>query len=289
MRRYRIAGKIDSFRVRGKHYHNGDVVELPKDFPAEKYAFLELITQDINQYRRPKPIHVKPLMVIMSVRRIPEVLEAFERLDFIDKVYFRNYTPRAISAKINHYLDAHEHKYTHVLVSSDDITPSPDNIRQLINDVSEYDLPCVAGYCNICYFDRQDVHGMICGACADEKPHKDTNVTFEPVDTTKLSKGAYRFVTVDWAKDHPAIFPVWFQGMACGLVSMKLHKQIPFRSLLEGKGGLMQDLAFADDISKAGVTQFVDFRVGMRHYGTYHGKLLVGKEPTRIDFEKATK
>jgi hypothetical protein len=226
-------------------------------------------------------------MIIMSVRRIPEVKEAFERLDFIDKVYFRNYTPARVSGKINAYLEEHGRRYTHVLVTSDDITPSPGNIKQLIHDVAEYDLPCVAGWCNICYFDRQDQHGMICGACADGKPHKNTNVTFSPVDSTKLSKGAYQFVTVDWAQDHPAIYPVWFQGMACGMVSMKTHRQIPFRSLLEGKGGLMQDLAFADDCAKAGTPQFVDFRVGMRHYGTYHGKLLVGKEPTHIDFEKA--
>jgi len=227
-------------------------------------------------------------MLIMAVRRIPEVLDAFERLDFIDKVYFHNYTPARVSGKINKYLEQHGHRYTHVLVSSDDITPSPENIRQLIKDVSEYDLPCVAGWCNICYFDRSDQYGMICSACADESSHENTNVTFEPVDSSKLSKGAYQFVTVEWAQDHPAIYPVWFQGMACGMVSMETYRQVPFRSLLGGKGGLMQDLAFADDCAKAGITQFVDFRVGMHHYGTYHGHLLVGKEPTRIDFKKAT-
>jgi hypothetical protein len=94
-------------------------------------------------------------------------------------------------------------------------------------------------------------------------------------------------VKAEWANDHPDIYPVWFQGMACGMVSMKTHKQIPFRSLMNGVGGLMQDLAFALDCESHGIKQFVDFRVGMRHYGTHHGKLLVGKEPTRIVFEKA--
>lgn len=226
-------------------------------------------------------------MLIMSVRRIPEVKAAFERLSFIDKAYFCNYRPAEVSEVMNDYLADHGRRYSHVIVSSDDIAPSPGNIRQLIEDVRLHDLPCVAGYCNICYFDRQDKYGMICGSCKDDKPHEDTNVTFDPVDASKLSKSAYNFVKTEWANDHPGIYPVWFQGMACGMVSMKTHKRIPFRSFMDGVGGLMQDLAFALDCAEKGISQFVDFRVGMRHYGTHHGKLFVGKEPSRIDFLKA--
>jgi hypothetical protein len=281
-----VKAGVESFRVGGRHYRTGDLVELPDHFPIKNYPFLEVIQGDVEEYRRPSPITVRPLMIIMSVRRIPEVSTAFRKLNFIDKVYFRNFTPAEISDKINEYLEDHGRKYTHVLISSDDITPSPGNVRQLIQDVRTYDLPCVAGYCNICYFDRQDKHGMICGNCQDNAPHKNTNVTFDPVDSNNLSKGAYKFVTTEWASDHPGIYRVWFQGMACGMVSMKTHKKISFRSLLDGVGGLMQDLAFAVDCDSHGIKQFVDFRVGMRHYGTHHGKMLVGKEPTRIDFKK---
>jgi hypothetical protein len=226
-------------------------------------------------------------MVIMSVRKIPHVQAAFKKLSFIDKVYFCNYGPPVVSGLINEYLEDHGSRYTHVLVSSDDITPSPDNIHQLINDVREYDLSCVAGWCNICYFNRQDEKGVICGDCVDEQPHEDSNVTFDPVDTTQLCRKSYNFVKVSWAQEHQSIYPVWFQGMACGMVSMETHDQIPFRSLMDGVGGLMQDLAFALDCKEKGIQQFVDFRVGMRHYGTHHGCLLVGKEPTSIRFEKA--
>jgi hypothetical protein len=225
----------------------------------------------------------------MSVRRIPEVSKAFASLDFLDKAYFCNFTPKTVSDKINQYLKAHGRNYTHVLISSDDITPSPENVRQLIEDVSIYDLPCIGGWCNICYFDRQDIHGVICGACADEGPHENTNVTFDFVDSTRLSRQSYNFVKVAWARDHPGIYPVWFQGMACGMVSMKIHRRIPFRSLLDGVGGLMQDLAFAEDCVQKKIKQFVDFRVGMRHYGTYHGRLLVGKKPTQIRLKKVGK
>jgi len=226
-------------------------------------------------------------MLIMSVRKIPQVKEAFKQLNFVDKAFFCNYRPSAVSKVMNKYIDDHGRGYTHLIVSSDDITPSPENIRQLLEDVSLYNLACIGGWCNICYFDRQDKHGMICGACVDGGPHEDTNVTFDPVDTIALCRSNYTFVKVDWAKGHPGIYSVWFQGMACGVVSMSTHRKIPFRSLLDGVGGLMQDLAFAIDCQSAGIKQFVDFRVGMKHIGTHHGKLLVGKAPTHIKFEKA--
>jgi hypothetical protein len=231
-------------------------------------------------------------MVIMSVRRIPEVLKAFRKLTFIDKVWFCNYTPAQVSEEINKYLAEHGDKYTHIIVTSDDVAPTPANIRQLIKDVKEHDLPCVAGYCNICNFDRQDGDGGVCSACVDDTPHTHANVTFDPVDveTRSLSRESYNFVTMEWARKHPGIHQVWFQGMACGTISMQTHKRVPFRSWQpHAKSGLMQDLAFAVDCAREGIVQFVDFRVGMRHYGTHHGKLLVGKELPHIDFEKAKK
>jgi hypothetical protein len=272
--RVNVRSEYDVIRKRTE-WRESDQPERPPEKPS------------LTRYRREKPLKVKPLMVIMSVRRIPEVLQAFKKVTFIDKVWFCNYERAKISAEINRYLDNHEGKYTHIVISSDDVTPTPANIRQLIQDVREYDLPSVAGYCNICEFDRLDEHGMLCGACANGRPHTYANVTFDPVDVNILAKSSYNFVTMNWARNHPGIYPVWFQGMACGIISMETHKQVPFRSWQGGRGGLMQDLAFAVDCAEREIVQFVDFRVGMRHYGTHHGKLLVGKEPPRVRFEKA--
>jgi hypothetical protein len=287
--RFKVTDNVPGkgFRHDGKVYRAGDLVDLPDTFPAALFSYLRPVILDLTQYRRETPATVKPLMVIMAVRRIPEVQKAFQKLSVIDKVYFHNYTPAVVSDEINDWLADHGQRYTHVMLSSDDINPTPSHIRQLIEDVTLYDLPAVAGFCNICRFDRSDEHGMICGCCVDGKLHEHINVAIDPVDVTRITRNSYNFVTTEWAQSHPGIYPVWFQGMACGLVSMEIHRKIPFRSWDDGHGGLMQDLAFAYDCSQNGITQFVDFRVGMRHYGTYHGKLLVGKEPSRIDFKKA--
>ena len=242
-----------------------------------------------EKFRRIEPILVKPLMVIMSVRRIPVVLEAFGKLNFIDKVYFRNYTPAAISDVINDYLKVHFKPYTHIILMPDDITPTPLNIQRLIDDVRYYDFPVVGGYCNICKFSRFDAdHCVICEFCQDNVAHILTNITFEPVDHKHLlSKASYQNLTLAYASSLSDIYPVWFHGMACGVINKETYKQIPLRSWWSGEKGLMQDLAYAVDCEKLGIQQFVDFRVAMRHYGTHHGRLLVGNEPTSIEFVEA--
>ena len=284
-----VSDSVSSFRYRGKTYLPGALVELPDNFPIHLYPFLKSYEynhdEGIRKYQRPKPITIKPLLAVMSVRRIPKVLKAFEKLDFLDKVYFRNFTPAVVSSQINKFIDNHLSTYTHIIVTSDDIAPSPENIKQLICDVANYDFPVIAGYCNQCEFNRQDQHGCICGNCVDNKPHRTTNVTIDPVNTVTLSRNSYKFLPMEWTVQHQGIFRVWFQGMACGVVSIETHKQVPFRSWNKGNGGLMQDLALAFDLHEHDISQFVDFRVGIRHYGTHHGQLLVGKEPSRIDFE----
>jgi hypothetical protein len=242
---------------------------------------------DLESFRREdQDFSVKPLMVIMSVRRIPEVAVAFEKLSFIDKVYFRNFSAADISSAINGYLAAHLDEYTHILVSSDDITPTPPNIRRLILDVREYDVPVVAGYCNICTFNWANGGHPVCEACSTGVPHQNVNVTLTPVRLPPRIEG-YDFLTVAEAEKIQGIRQVWFQGNACAMISTACMHEFPFVSYQAGHGGLMQDLALAIKLGLAKRPQFVDFRVGMRHYGTHHGRLLVGKEPSRIDFEKA--
>jgi hypothetical protein len=240
----------------------------------------------LDKFKRSNLAKVKPLMVIMAVRRIPQVQRAFGKLRFIDRVFFKNFNASEISGEINSYLQDHSDGYTHIMLSSDDITPSPANIRQLMADVAEYDLPIVAGYCNICEFDKQDSHGCVCGCCVDNKPHRNTNATFEQVRLPP-ARSSYKFVPMEWALLHPGIYPVWFQGNACGMIRKEILQEMPLRSWNDGEGGLMQDLAMAFDLAKREIPQFVDFRVGMRHYGTHHGRLLVGKEPRAIEFQEA--
>jgi len=224
-------------------------------------------------------------MLILSVRKIPQVQEAFSKLDFIDKVWFRNFTPAQVPNAMNSWLEDHTTDHTHILLSSDDITPTPRNIRQLIDDVTQFNLPVISGYCNICEFDRHTEHGASCGKCLDNLPHPYVNVAFLPVTLRPIQRKSYHFLTSEWADRHSDIFRVWFQGNACALISKETWRKIRFRSWNKGIGGLMLDLAWAEDCAKENIPQFVDFRVNLRHYGTHHGRLLVGKEDARIDFE----
>lgn len=264
--------------------------EKPRIQNRDSEIAFDILTDSVENYRRSTPLRdIKPLMLIKSVRRIPQVLEAFERLNFIDKVYFRNYPPKEICDIENTWLKEHLKDYTHIIISSDDITPTPRQIKQLLEDVKEYDLPVVAGFCNVCEFNRKDEQGMMCGYCADNMPHPSSNVTFLPVSFRPLTRESYSLLSMQWTEQHPRIYRVWFQGMACAAIRRDVCEQIPFRSWTKGLGGLMEDLAFAEDCAEHGIPQFVDFRVSIRHFGTHHGQILVGKERKGIDFEKASR
>ena len=290
MPKFLVLGSVSFFRYKGATHLPGDVVELPDSFLATKPDFLQPLLgsqEPVNMeayLRKDRDYEPRPLMMVMAVRRIPEVQKAFKKLTFLDKVFFKNYPAHEISAQMNEYIADHGEGYTHFLISSDDITPSPANIHQLVDDVRTYDLPVVAGLCNICHFDKQDKRGCLCGCCVDEKPHKFTNVTFSPV-RLPLSRRSYDFVTREWALLHPSLFQIWFQGNACGMIREGVIRQLPLRSFNEGQGGLMQDLAMAMDLAEHGIPQFVDFRVTIRHYGTHHGRLLIGKEKKAVIFE----
>ena len=257
----------------------------PKPPIVQPDPFVKISLRSLR--RADSDFQVNPVMLIMSVRRIPEVQAAFRKLTFLDRVYFRNYNAQQISQVMNDWVADRLHKYTHVLVSSDDITPTPADIQRLMADVQQYDLPVVAGCCNICTFDRRNSKGVGCGACFDGKPHPTINVTLAPVRLPPRRTG-YEFLGRR-AVVKKRIQQVWFQGNACAMISAETVKRFPFRSYSDGVDGLMQDLAQAIILAKAHVPQFVDFRVIMRHYGTHHGRLLVGKEKPRIEFKRRSR
>ncbi len=188
---------------------------------------------------------------------------------------------------MNDWLKDHVDDYSHILLTSDDLVATPAHIDQLIEDVSLFDLQ-VSGCCNRCIFDGSNVLGPLCSRCLDGKEHETTNITFLPVNTAKLTGSSYAFISYQWAKTHQFIHRVWFQGNALSMISKDTWRKVPFRSWCKGKNGLMLDLAFAEDLAKINKPQFTDFRVMPQHLGTHHGRLLVGKEASRIDFEAAT-
>ncbi len=61
--------------------------------PNASEAMFEFFNTKPETYLREESLEIKPIMVIMAVRRIPEVQEALERIRHVDKVFFRNYTP----------------------------------------------------------------------------------------------------------------------------------------------------------------------------------------------------
>jgi hypothetical protein len=246
----------------------------------------EIKSDNISNYKRNKKENIRPVLIIQNVRRIPEVLNAYNSFTHIDRVFFRNMPPVEANKQINNWLETNSRKYTHAIITSDDLLVTSSDINQLIGDVEEYDVPVIAGCCNICSFIPNTEHGKICKFCLKKLEHPLANITFNPVNYWPLCFNSYNFSTMNYIKkmtNIDLIKRVWFQGLALACISIETWQRVKFNNWAQFHYA-PTDLSFAEDCAQKSIAQFVDFRIQMKHLGTHHGRLLVGREPSSIDF-----
>ena len=192
-----------------------------------------------------------PLVFIPSVRDLPEIKEAVDKLPYSTLwVKYMN-QDQAYTIGRNLFLNLGKHDYTHLIIVPDDLIVTEDQIEQLFDD-SEYHV--ISGWC---------VHGKT----KDPRVGLDTNLSYH-LFTGEPSKGEYedyKHITVEEVNrilndpgptDHP-IKEVKFSGFAPTIIPRIIVDLIPFRT----SEGCCVDSCFAQDLDKKGIPQFVDFRV----------------------------
>jgi len=213
---------------------------------------------------------IKPLLAILSPRDLDFVKEAFDAIDYVDKLWVK-YMPMkdAYNTARNEFL---RRDYTHLIVSSDDITPSRESVAMLMLDAWLYDFPVVSGCCRV-----------------HERSMK-INITVKPVripKSGKIYRENYPFLWIDALKN-PRIIEVWFVGFALTMIRRDVVEKIPFRAWdAEKLGDFMYDLSFSYDCAEAGIKKYADLRVFSEHYPSTKKHLLVGKREPKLVWEKA--
>lgn len=238
----------------------------------------------IEVYKRSRKLQrnkINPILVIFSPRDIPMVKEAFKKIDFVDKLWIKYFPSGEAYEQLRQWLK--DKGYTHIIIQSDDVTPTPETLKILLNDILEYDFLAIAGCCNYCDVWGRKPYG-ICKYCRDEVPHDLINITFDPVKykDRPITLKSYNFITEEWRRNHPEIRQVWFQGIAFGVIRRDIYDSVGLYP--RGETDTMFDLEFAISLSEYGIPQFCDFRAFMRHWGLFHGQLQVGKKKSKLIF-----
>jgi len=262
----------------------------------EKIKF-ESALEPFKRKRKLSPSQINPVLVIFSPRDIGFVKEGYDKIHFIDKVWFKYFDKKTVHEKCLLFVRRHP-EYTHIIISSDDVIVSPHMVKILLDDIRKYDFPAVSGCCNQC--DMYCHSNLECQWCFEKKDHPFINVTFTPIKYWKtphlIGKNMfelYDFVTEEWRQTHPIIKQVWFQGFLLSVIRRDVFLKHALKPTLltvhKGKKiyNYSSDFSFAVECHKHNIPQFVDFRVRAKHFGIYHTKtkLKIGMKEPKIWYE----
>jgi len=275
-------------------------------FKLPKYEIVVDRNEELDEYRRMKStidyvledgkVKVKlnkklinPILIIMSPRDIKEVKQAFDKINYIDKVWFKYYDKPSLLMEIKEFLGKYK-EYTHLIIVSDDVVCPYDSVKTLVEDLLVYNFPVLSGCFNFCnmWMNRRGY----CTWCKNKLSHKWVNIMLKPIPIGEVFSNldVEGFVTEKWRRANPIIKRVWFQGFALGVIRRDVYEQIGFKCQDAKRGLYSTDLPWAVDCAKAGIPQYCDFGVKLHHraYPQYR-YLLVGKKQPKIIFQPATK
>jgi glycosyltransferase involved in cell wall biosynthesis len=247
----------------------------------------------IEEYRRRKPLpsmkNINPILIIWSPRRIAEVAQAFNKIDYVDKVWFKYFSKPQVLEQTRKFMAIHK-EYTHMILVLDDVICPPDSVKNLLKTLIVYDLPVLSGCFNFCNCWMRGNKG--CSWCMEGKPHPYINITLDPLPFKALRdknpiRADYKFLTEEWRQANPVIKQVWFEGFGLAIIRRDIYEKIGLRCWVPSKN-FTSDVPWADDLDKARIPQFCDFRIKLHHRAFEADRdLLVGVRRSRIIFQPA--
>jgi len=194
---------------------------------------------------------MKVLMCIMSPRCIPEVIEAYDKIDYIDKYWIKNHTEREALGEVERFFKEHT-EYTHLVLTGDDTVPNYNVVAQLIADFNAHpEIEIISATIGLDYF-------------ADDN---NLSLTIEPVvkeeNTMNLSYTAYKRIPYEFVSE--GLIRVWYQGFAFTMMTRRVLELIGLKTWQNNKSECMSDLKFSFDCWEAKIPQYADLRTFMWH------------------------
>lgn len=236
----------------------------------------------------------KILWFIPSPRNFRLFRSWVDKVDFVDKLIVKNYVHHEAIKIGTDYFKEHK-EYTHLLLSSDDVLGTPEDVKLLIKDERKHGFPVVTGWCNTAHMEDY------------------SNITVKRVRVVdaNLNKIAEKFkpgkvypylsvVDIIAGKHGYPFIKAWYAGFPLALIQRKTLMKTPFRPFLlqrdrlcntpetmargRGKG---YDLQFCIDCRKKKIPIMVDTRIFLLHFGKTKNLLRIGKDPHSVTLVEA--
>lgn len=215
---------------------------------------------------------MKPLLLVLNPRRIPECVDAISALP-IDKVWLRNYTEHELENVVPSVLASCDHDPIGVI--SDDAAPTPEALARVLS-IMEPGL-VATGYCRL-----------------DEESEL-TNLSMVELPDPEPSVEAYAFppISVIQAATYTR-FRTFFAGHCLTFMWREHWNRFPWRVFGDAPG-CASDYMLSWRLQEAGVPIYAHpgayVKHVKRHFNTLDPtpgrELLVGKEPSAIVWDAA--
>jgi glycosyltransferase involved in cell wall biosynthesis len=214
----------------------------------------------------------------MSPRDIPFIKAEFDKIDYVDKVWFKYMNIVQVHKEIEIYFREHT-EYTHLMLISDDAIPKYEHIAMLMADAEKYDFPSISGVC--------------CNDALTEDMF--LNVTMDPVIKElgePVTRRSYRCLPFEFTK-LGGIIKIWFEGNNYHMLRRDVVEKVGlvFEKISSSLYAEAGDLTLSHHILQH-YSQYADTRVYLEHFrfplNVRPYKMLVGVVQPRIIEEKAT-
>ncbi len=213
---------------------------------------------------------MKPLLLVLNPRRIPECVNAISSLP-IDKAWLSNYTEYELKDVIPDVLASTDHDLVGVL--SDDTVPTPYALEAVLDATANSMV--TTGWCRL----------------DDTSPY--VNLSTEPLATSTPTSSAYHFPTIDYVLDHDEpTLRTYFAGHCLTFMSRELWDEFPW-DCHGGPPGYASDLSLSYRLGQAGIPITAARDGEVRHVkarwnyidDTPGRELLIGKEPSSVRWQ----
>ncbi len=187
---------------------------------------------------------INALFCVPSPRDI-EIVENCLNILKYDKLYAK-YFPEIKAYELLRKYFLKNKKYTHLVISPDDLLVSPYKVQVLVEDLEKHDFPILSGYCNVLGRGPE---------CAITK-----NL---PAETSP----EYDWYTVDELKNCKTRFiRVGFSGFPCMIIRRDIVEKIPFHGIDCGSNQIRGlDVGFANSCDESNIPITVDTQVHFIH------------------------
>jgi hypothetical protein len=188
----------------------------------------------------------------MSPRNILEVIEAYNKIDYVDKYWIKYHTEREALMETTRFFKEHT-EYTHLILTGDDTVPNYDVVAKLIADFNAHpEIEVISAIIGLDYFTKNNT----------------LSLTIEPVINEEIARtvpsGYYRRLPYVFTSTQ-GLIRVWYQGFAFTMMARHILELIGLKTWLNNTTEWASDLKFAFDCWKAGIPQYVDLRTFMWH------------------------